>query len=359
VAPATRPRKAAQLSVPPGGADLVVQKFTNAGDGPSTLSVSDGGGKKLRNTKVNLIFWGDAWNTNPPPNPSLAQVVNDVASILSGPYMTRIGQYGATRATLGDVFFTTGTNPRANFTNGQVQSFIINAIENGPLPEPDEESTDFLHCVMMPPGSNPPPNLGGEHSYASYTDLDFFDFDINDRSHVAWVANGSRAFMSSVFSHELVEAASDPEGDGIQVNPRNANSWNEIGDVCRSTGLVNGVTVQSYWSQMDQACVIPVDIPLSMQITCITKRPRNDPYHPILAVCGINLTQNIPFRLSQLSCIASIDRGNQFFVIGPDGSRADVRVYIHFPPWNQRGIRYIATVPDNTRADNLLSLPEC
>jgi hypothetical protein len=56
---------------------------------------------------------------------------------------------------------------------------------------------------------------------------------------------------------------------------------------------------------------------------------------------------------------APIDRGNQFFVIGPDGSRADVRVYLHFPPWNQRGIRYIATVPDNTRADNLLSLPEC
>jgi len=46
-------------------------------------------------------------------------------------------------------------------------------------------------------------------------------------------------------------------------------------------------------------------------------------------------------------------------VIGSDGSRADVRVHIHFPPWSLQGTRYISTNPDNTRADNLLFLPEC
>jgi hypothetical protein len=345
----------------PGGVDIVAQKFTNAGDAPAGTTVADGGGKKLRNSIVNLIFWGDAWNTNPPPNPSLVQVVNDVANILAGPYQTSISQYGASAARLGTIFISIpGNNPPTNYNTSNVGSLITSAIEGGALPEPDEENTDVLHCVFMPPGTNAPPNLGGLHTYASYSDYDFpFDFDINDRSHMAWVAFGSRAFISAVFSHELVETLSDPEGDGIQVNPTNPNNWNEIGDVCVTTGLVNGVTVQSYWSQSDRACVIPANVPLSMQITCIHKNPRNDPNHPIRSVGGINQTQSIPFRMTQAQCIESIDRGNHFFVVGADGSRADVRVFIHFPPWGLQGIRYIATIADDSRADNLLSLPEC
>ena len=41
------------------------------------------------------------------------------------------------------------------------------------------------------------------------------------------------------------------------------------------------------------------------------------------------------------------------------GTQTDVRIHIHFPPWSLQGTRYISTNPDNTRADNLLSLPEC
>ena len=344
-----------------GGADLVVQKFNNAGDAPATTTVTSGSGKRLRNAVVDLIFWGDAWQASPQPNPSLSQIVNDAASILAGPYQMRVSQYGATPATLGTVFVSVpGNNPPTNYQTSNVQNLITSAIEGGALPEPDEETRDVLHLVFMPPGTNAPPNLGGLHTFANYTDYDFpFDFDINDRSHIAWVAFGNRAFISSVFSHEVVEALTDPEGDGVQVNPTNPTNWNEIGDVCATTGLVNGVTVQSYWSQSDQACVIPANLKLEMQITCIHKNPRFDPYHPIREVGGINRTQNIPFRMTQAQCIQSIDRGNHFFVAGPNGREVDVRVHVHFPPWSLQGIRYIATDPDNTRADNLLYLPEC
>ncbi|GLH72695.1 hypothetical protein GETHLI_11970 [Geothrix limicola] len=345
----------------PGGRDLVIETFNNAGDAPSTTTVKDGGGKKLRNATINLIFWGDAWTANPPPSPTLSEVVNDAASILAGPYQLRISQYGATPARLGGIFVSVpGNNPPTHFQTSDVQDLITSAIAGGALPEPDEETNDVIHCVFMPPGTNAPPNLGGLHTYANWSEVSIFpfDIDINDRSHLAWVAFGSRAFISSVFSHEVVEALSDPEGNGIQVNPTNSSNWNEIGDVCQSTGIVNGVTVQSYWSQSDKACVIPVNIPLTMQITFIHKNPRNDMFHPIRNVGGMNLTQNIPFRMTQQECIASIDRGNKFFVVGADGTRADVRVFIHFPPWHRQGIRYIATVEDNSKADNLLSLPE-
>src|SRR6266446_4569758 len=64
-------------------------------------------------------------------------------------------------------------------------------------------------------------------------------------------------------------------------------------------------------------------------------------------------------RMTQEECIREIDRGNTFFVVGADGSEAEVKVFIHFPPWEPRGIRYIATVADDSTEDNLLSLPEC
>jgi hypothetical protein len=100
--------------------------------------------------------------------------------------------------------------------------------------------------------------------------------DLTWRGWPSATARSSRQY----FSHELVEALTDPEGNGIQVNPTNPTNWNEIGDVCATTGLVNGVTVQWFWSQSDRACVIPANLPLSMQITCIHTSTRHSAARP-------------------------------------------------------------------------------
>ena len=351
-------KKPKKISWTPGGDDIVITSFNDA---PATTTTSDGGGKKLRNVKVNFIFWGDAWTNNPAPSPDLNTVTNDCASILGTSYLFRLAQYGCNSAFLGGVFTTPrGDNPPTNYSMSDVNDRIISAIRAESLDEPDEEPTNELHVVFMPPGSNPPPNLGGEHTYAEFWDYDFpTDFDLGDRAHTAFVMFTSRASISSIFSHELVEALSDPEGDAIQVDPRNSSSWNEIADICFSTGTINGVTVQSYWSQQDKACVIPVDKKLEMEITCIHKMPRNDSFHPIAKVGGINRTENKPFQMTQKEVIQSIDRGNHFFVTNPAGGTIDVKVFVHFAPWDLAGRRYIATVADNTKRDNLLSLPEC
>lgn len=342
-----------------GGDDLVNTKFPQCGN---SNIVSDAGGKKLRNARVNLIFWGDAWNNN--PSPDLATIVNDAASILTGPYLTGLVQYGCNGAFLGAVLQTTqGENPPVNYTMDDVNNFVISVINGGGLPEPDEEVTDNLHMVFMPPGTNPPPGLGGEHSYASYTDYDFpFDLDWEDKSHTAFVAFGSRNEMSAIFSHELAEALTDPEGDGIQINPRNDSSWNEISDVCQDcTGNLNGVTVESYWSNNDQACIIPVNVTFEMEITCIIKNsPNRYAQIPIWAVGGIDHTHNQQFFMLQTECIASIDRGNHFFVSNPEGGTVDVKIFTRGRESNNLSFdRYIATVPDDTKKDNLLELPNC
>lgn len=350
-------KKAQVLKWTPGGADTVITTF---GDAPATTTTSDGGGKRLRNVRVNLIFWGDAWINTPEPTPNAGIIVNDCAAILNSSYLSRLGQYGCNSAFLGGVFTTPrGDNPPANYTMDDINDRVISAIRAESLPEPDEESTDNLHVVFMPPGTTPPPKVGGEHSYGSFWDYDFpVDFDFGDKTHTAFIMFTNRVGISSIFSHELVEALTDPEGDAIQVDPRNDSSWNEIADICFSTGVVNGVTVQSYWSQQDKACIIPVDKKLDMEITCIHKIPRNDRYNHIQSVGGFNHTQNVNFRMSQRDCIASIDRGNNFFVKGPHGN-VPVVVISKVQPDTGLFTRYIATVADDTKADNLLSLPEC
>ncbi|MGZ3630400.1 MAG: hypothetical protein ACXWPS_04365 [Ktedonobacteraceae bacterium] len=64
--------------------------------------------------------------------------------------------------------------------------------------------------------------------------------------------------MTTIFSRELVESCTDPDGSGIQVTPLDPKSWHEIGDVCQgNSDMLNGVRVQAYWSQTDGNCVIP------------------------------------------------------------------------------------------------------
>jgi hypothetical protein len=79
----------------------------------------------------------------------------------------------------------------------------------------------------------------------------------------AWVTQNRLDSFSEIFSHELVEACTDPEGTGWTSTTAcgvNHSGWCEIGDVCEGNAArVNGVLVQRYWSNTDNQCVIPDD----------------------------------------------------------------------------------------------------
>ena len=101
----------------------------------------------------------------------------------------------------------------------------------------------------------------GEHSYFWSWRFDQpFDPDVG-KAYYAWVTNNRTLDgVTTILSHELVEAASDPEGTGILGGPGvcSAAGWCEIGDVCQGvTGSVAGVAVQAYWSQDAGLCLIP------------------------------------------------------------------------------------------------------
>jgi hypothetical protein len=237
----------------PGGRDLT---FT-ADDGTSAHTVSDGGGPKITNVNVHLLLWGSQW-LSASNNPSAGSVVNAIDSIITGPYMNALNQYGIGSGTLADAFIITSPNPPNPFSDNNVADMVWNVIDAGFFPEPDDSAgRNEFFAFIMPPGVNTNRTDGAIGLHTIANDYDFlFDFD---NAWYCWVMNnGTLDSITQIFSHELVEACTDPEGSGIQVNPRSSSSWLEIGDICQnSSGRLNGVWVQSYWSQSDRVCIIP------------------------------------------------------------------------------------------------------
>jgi pimeloyl-ACP methyl ester carboxylesterase len=95
----------------------------------------------------------------------------------------------------------------------------------------------------------------------------------------------------------------------------------------------------------------PTEI-LDLEITCVVReRPHSG---RIVAVSGTDHTRDVPFSLTVEECIDFIDFGCDVFVARAGGGRTAVHVV------RKSGIMpYIATVPDKTDEDNLLSLPTC
>jgi hypothetical protein len=245
-----------KVVTPPAGGTVPKVGGANA---TSEVSFADNGGRILEAVEVQLIFWGTVWKQA--LSPSAAEVGGAVATVLASPYTSGLRQYRGIRpGTLLGSVTVSQSDPPNPFRTDDVANFVHDQIKNRVVPEPDL-SPDLLYCVILPPGVNcVDSSIIGEHSYSLYVDYDPpIDLDVN-WTHFAWVTNdGTLPSITTIFSHELVESCTDPEGTGwtAQSGPCSGSGWCEIGDVCSSTAQVGGVTVQSYWSQGDKACVVP------------------------------------------------------------------------------------------------------
>ncbi len=224
--------------------------------GGATPSFSDHGGPVIPHVRLILVFWGSWWNSTSAV-PSVGQVTDAVVNILTGPYMSSLAQYRGigsgylqSSIVVSTAIGNSPASPPASFSNSDVSTLLTNMLTAGLMPGPATDA-ELLYMVMLPPGATQP-GLLGEHTYAGVN---------NTNLHFGWVANGgSLESVTWVFSHELVESCTDPEGSAITGTGCNQSGWCEIGDVCTgNTAVINGVTVQRYWSQADQACVVPTD----------------------------------------------------------------------------------------------------
>jgi len=233
------------------------QRAAGGGQGGAGINFTDHGGVVVPSAHLEIIFWGGAWATG---TPSIGQVTDAVVSMVTGPYMDSLSQYrGIGHATL---FGTTvvasavggsPADPPNPFSDGDISGLISNLRQAGRLPSPANDN-QLVYCVILPSGVSSGGGFIGEHTY--------FGLD-GVNCHFAWVMNnGTLDYVTTVFSHELVETVTDPEGSAILGDPGSCNQggWCEIGDVCEgNVATVNGVTVQRYWSQRDNQCVVPTD----------------------------------------------------------------------------------------------------
>jgi hypothetical protein len=211
----------------------------------------DNGGAVLQVTQLFLIYWGSAWTATPAPTPTSAQITSASQTMMAGPYMAGLAQYrGIGRGFVRGSAVITSSNPPNNFTDAQVSNFVDGQITAGTVPGPDIDN-QTLYCVVMPTGVNASGSFIGEHTYYTRS---------GQRIHFAWITNsGNLTGITRIISHELVESATDPEGSAFLgvAGTCSQGGWCEIGDVCSSTSVLDGVTVQSYWSNQAGQCVVP------------------------------------------------------------------------------------------------------
>jgi hypothetical protein len=314
---------------------------------------------------VHLIFWGAEWvGAAPPVDPVAVRIA--VGSICASAFMAAAYDYANFGSvTLKSFFMQSATEPPANFPDSSVSGLLTTLFAGNLVPLPDSENLiDQFYVVLMPStATSGTVGAGGLHTFFNWTNP-----ATNKSTNVrfAWTLNNSSIdFVTSVFSHELVEAYTDPEGTFIQIQPANPSSWNEIGDICASVAYVDGIAVQSYWSQKDQACVIPyyVDhgfphgVPPSgarLRVTGIRRTYSKTQRLYFISELRVQAPNGDSIHISRTQAEISIaQKTNTYFVHGSDGTEADVKLYTR-PGTNST---YLATVPDESKADNLLSLP--
>jgi len=138
-----------------------------------------------------------------------------VNKIIAGPYLTEMRQYGYRSVRLRGVTIDDGSEPGPSFNSQRVWNHVWDMIDDEQFPEPDDPGGRILYMVMMPPGvipqaeGNPPGVPCGTHSDPLHHDFLVFD---PERAWVGWVyfSPGGLNDITTVFTHELTEAISDP-----------------------------------------------------------------------------------------------------------------------------------------------------
>src|SRR4051812_46585772 len=211
-----------------------------------TTTTSDGGGAVISQPQVALVYWGSGWNGT--QNPSSLDVIGGAGAIVTGPYLRDLSAYGHSfgNGAIFNAYFITNSSPATNFIGADVQAMLTTNVNNNTLPRPTVDA-NLLYVVVPQAGSIGPGAGQGSHT--------FFTDNQSHKCHFAWVTNPGGGDLDSItyaMSHEIVESMTDPEGTAIQVDPRNATSWNEISDGSfpqNHWARVGGYLLQSYWLQ--------------------------------------------------------------------------------------------------------------
>ncbi len=244
----------------------------------------DEGGDKLDAAPVFLLFWGNYWN-NGIGAQERSQITDGIRNTLNGPYLSGLAQYGVDWHAHFVNAVQVNQDPPQNFENGDLRDIIRDTIANQTndpafyFPRPSSVAGDPLYLAITPPGiESDHSNSNGYHT-ASFQFFSLTDIEL-EAIGVAETGTDGLSIVdqaTSTLTHEIFEAITDPFSAyedldpllpffdttaGIRANP--GAGWTlggsrEIGDFESNfyTYRLNGTLVQAYWSQQDNASIVP------------------------------------------------------------------------------------------------------
>jgi hypothetical protein len=166
---------AAKAADPPGVAQTADGLKFPANSGEKDTNVASHGGALASGVAVQLIFWGNSWNTS--DTTLRNQIENATLNLVQGPFSSALGQYGLAGPTWRGSTTVTSPAPPGTFDDSTIGDLVWNCMDANIFPEPDDPGGRNYYCVLMPPGTTYGPGGAlGAHSHP--TDYDFpFDFD--------------------------------------------------------------------------------------------------------------------------------------------------------------------------------------
>jgi hypothetical protein len=235
----------------------------------------------------------------------MSEIVSAVETIFASPYLLGLAQYGFRTVALRGVTLVTSSDVGlGSYSFDDVGNLVWDLIDEGKFPEPDDAGGRVLYVVFMPPNSTPPSGVRGEHGDPEDSGL----FTGTDRAWVGYVSYGTFDHITSVFTHQLVEAITNPEPDEpAWVMTRTINGGREIGDACNNTVDrldSTAVLVQAYWSEQHKACVIPQGLG---QLGTLQSLQSNGPIQPGTADPELLVSLDRPTPIQILISLVSDD----------------------------------------------------
>ena len=228
----------------------------------------------MQSPTVNVIFTGTYWTTTAQGKQDEATLLAGVKSIVSGPYLSGLTQYGSNgKATFGtswnDPSYLVSPNP----SKGSLELYIDNSIgKYGADPGSHSIETAPIYMVFQDPNSsggfNGGFNVKGVYGKSNENiHMIYAGTSLSNPNHPSGPGNGVwMDFATELVSHEMAETMSDPNSTGgpcVLPAPYNVNGQPKVVQVAdgeqehNDTYRLNGVLVQAYWSQKDKADIIP------------------------------------------------------------------------------------------------------
>jgi hypothetical protein len=222
---------------------------------------------QIRSPRIFCIYWGQVFQNLPASVQKTNAYIRDLVVSRymdgAGPYGVGFGKFTG-HAIINDASISPVTADLA-------RDCLKNWISQGKVPPPSTTQRDLLHVVFVPYGVNVKENfddpddadhqIGGFHKWSDVVPNLVYAV-------VRWAGDApaqpdTGAVISPIIlSHELIEAFTNPTGEGIHTDQKNAEGQNlELADVCFDpvlesalTVTVDGLPAQRYWSDLVKAC---------------------------------------------------------------------------------------------------------